>query len=372
VNEHDLRPLIERSNVALDKLEAAIADSNPADAARFVSVLDQLLGGAKCLIEMEKAHCETRKLRVDEERARYDLANVTKHEKSERRQRYLTAAAPVATTLILALTLLTQTYQFAETERSKRMAAEDAQWADAVKTISTSAKMSPVAIALNPFLKSKRYADAAKKTAIQALASAQDSIAFTTLFRASFVPLEWSDFEAVVQLHRAIRPRLNAIYDKYYIPETKKYDESKLSDAEKQERDYLNDARTEIESALGQLLRARRDTTTHEVDLKGMALGYCDWPGVDLRKADIENADMQFVNLKGADLGAITSFESAYFYGTAWWEANRIGPELLAYLTKTYPLDSSVRYGHHNNIEVRKEDYDLALARLRQSDVGSR
>ncbi|MDX6497096.1 MAG: hypothetical protein QOG23_356 [Blastocatellia bacterium] len=183
----------------------------------------------KTLSEVEKSQAEIRKLTIDEQKARYDLDHASKQERLEGRQRYIVLLTPLVTTLVLGLTLGLQTYQFVKTERDKQDATEDAQWSEAVKTVSQSAKLSPIAATLNPFLRSRRYADVARRTAMQALVNSHDRLVFSDLFRELFVPVDWGNLDAVVQLDRALGPQLGHLYGKTYNSQTKQNDLSLLT-----------------------------------------------------------------------------------------------------------------------------------------------
>jgi hypothetical protein len=192
---------LEHIRSVIGKLGELVEKTETVSAAELVQTLQQVIQVFKSLSEVEKSQAEIRKLQVDE-KIHYDLQHAARKERSEALQRYITLLTPLATTLVLGVTLLTQSYQFAKSEHDKQDAAEDTQWSESVKAISQSVKMSPVAIALNPFFKSKRYADVAKKTAVQALVSTHDYMVFRDLFRGAFVPMDWKNFDAVLQLDR--------------------------------------------------------------------------------------------------------------------------------------------------------------------------
>src|SRR5438094_9170668 len=134
-------------------------------AAELESALEKISQTAKVIADLEKSQAEIRKLTAEEQKARYDLEHASRTEW----RRTLTVVAPFAATLLVAVTLAVQTFQFFRSEKDKREASEDTQWSEAVKTLSQSAKLSPAVIVLNPFLKSKRYAEVARQTAVQLL-----------------------------------------------------------------------------------------------------------------------------------------------------------------------------------------------------------
>jgi hypothetical protein len=252
---------------------------------------------------------------------------------------------------------------FWRSERDKQQASEDAQWSEAVKTVSQSAKLSPIAITLNPFLTSKRYDHVAKRTAVQALISTRDVTIFADLFKGAFVPMDWANFDTVLQLDRALSPRLNPLLEKAWNKEDQFTDMSRLSASEKEDYEYIMTVLKDIGAAMPPLLKGSRPPG-QVVDLRSAWFYYCDWSGVNLYEANIENIVVRRVSLKGADLGGITSFDNADFYCTAWWDANRISPELLQYLIAKWPCGPNVLYGPNENTNVPPEHYKDSIARL--------
>ena len=95
----------------------------------------------------------------------------------------------------------------------------------------------------------------------------------------------------------------------------------------------------------------------------------CDWSGVNLYAADIDNIDLRAADREGADLGGITSFNNAFLYGTPWWEAKRISSQLLEYLIQKSPYDNKILYGTEY-VHVSQQDYQDKISRLRNEKSG--
>ena len=371
----DLTHELKHIRRVIGKLEELVEKTDKFSAAELAQALQQVIQAFKSLSEVQKSQAEIRKLQADEKKVNYDLEHAARQERSESRQRYVTLLTPLATTLILGMTLLTQSYQFAKSEHDKQDAAEDAQWSDAVKTISQSAKLSPVAVTLNPFLKSRRYADVARKAAIQALIKTRDPAVFADLFRGAFVPVNWANFDSVLQLDRALGPRLEELYGK--ISDMKKHkiaarqplpsdDLLLLTPDERQDYDYNSVVIREISVAVLPLLKASRPQE-QTVDLRSARFHNCDWSGVNLYGANIENINVQYANLRGADLGGVTSFGGAYLYGTNWWDAKRISHELLEHLIANSPYTDQVPYPTDTQVSSQSlQHYNDSILRLRK------
>ena len=329
----------------------------------LTAALDKVSQAFQSIHEVEKTQAEIRKLAADEEKLRYDLEHLARQQALETRKQYATIFAPVVTTGVLGLTLILQAYQFIQSERDKREASEDAQWSEAVKAVSQSGKVSPIAVVLNPFLKSKRYAEPARMTAVQVLVNTHDTSLFADLFREAFVPVSWANLSAVLQLDRSLGPRLSSLYEKTYVPGAQADGTSKLDDAEKSEYDYIRSVIKDVSVAVAPLLKGPRPAEK-ALDLRSAWFTECDWSGVDLSGADLENADVRYVVLKGADLGRITSFDRLFVYGTAWWDAKRISPELLDYLETKSRYDPAISYGPRYE-PVSPSYYRDSITRLR-------
>jgi hypothetical protein len=328
--------------------------------------LEKATQAFKSLSEIEKTRAEISKLTAEEQKIRHDIENASKQERLEGRQRYITLLTPVFTTLVLGLTLGLQTYQFFRTERDKQEAAEDAQWSEAVKTVSQAeaGKMSPVALTLNPFLKSRRYADRARRTAFEVLSNTHDQV-FADIFDEAFLPLDWGNLDTVLQIDRTLGKNVGPLYRKSWKPDERVNDiEHLLTDDERQEYKYSTDALYEIGKSVTPLLKGPRPQGQN-LDLSSTWFVDCDWSEVNLYGANLVNFDLRGADLDGADLGGITSFGGAeIYYGTAWWDASRISPDFLDYLIRECPYDPTGRYGTKNK-QVSRQQYEDAIKRLR-------
>jgi hypothetical protein len=366
----DISPAVDRVQKSIEKIEEAIQKADPTALAQLTPALTQSVEALKNLADIEKSCAETLKLNAEEAKTRYDLDHAAKHERSESRQRYATIVGSLVTTMMLIATLAFQAYQFRRSEQDKQLATEDTQWSDALKTVSQASKMSPIAIALSPFLKSKRYADQARNTAVQALVGTSDSIVFADLFREAFVPVDWKNLDAVLQLDRALGPRAGKLYAKTYDEKTQTNDNKLLTEEEHQQLDYITAALSTIGTAIAPLLKASR-ASGQELDLSGAWFQDADWSGADLHDAKIDNLDLRFSILKGADLSGIKSFNNIYLFGTAWWDAGRMSPELLEYLVHASPYKEGAKYGP-SEIKIAPQQYSDAITRLKSNQSGLR
>jgi len=339
---------LERLRRITESMVEKFENSNTPEAADMMEKTTQTL---KLIAELEQSRAEASKLAAEESKLRYDLDHAPQHDRSEQIKQYVSLLTPVLTTAILAGTLILQGYQFTQSEKDKREAAEDAQWTDAVKTISQSTKLAPPAVILNPFLKSEHYGNRARMVAIQLMSESDDPKLFADLFQSAFQPLAWENLPVVLDLDRTLQQSLSQVAP---LKVRNALEESKYN--------YTLAAIKEIGTAIAPLLRAPR-LNNASLPLQGTYFIDCDWKRTNLTGTNLTNTWFIRVNLEGADLSGVTEFKGAYF-GTAWWDASRIAPELLEYVLKQNPYDSLDTYALQG---ASREHYAAAITRLKQS-----
>jgi hypothetical protein len=336
-----------------------------ASVSELASAVEKASGALKLSTDLDKSRAELRNLGLEESKLRYEIDSAPKRERSESLKEYVSLLAPIFTIITLAATLLVQGWQFSRSEKDKREAAEDAQWADTVKTISQNSKLAPAVIALNPFLKSPKYGDLARATAVQLLANTNDQVLFNDLFGAAFTPVSRNNLEQVLKLDRALSTRERPLDDKSYDAQKDTNDYTKLTPEDKSAMDYNDAAFLRICSQVATALKAAPAAGSPALDLSATYFYDCDLSGVDIAGANIDGVRMIWVDVKGASLADITNFDGSYFYHVAWWEAEKISPTLLQYLENN--SDSryieKAKYGPRFRT-FKPEQYAAALQRL--------
>jgi Pentapeptide repeats (8 copies) len=327
----------------------------------------------KLLAEIENQHAQAKKIEED-------LLDVRVNRKTKDRKEIIALLAPVVTTVVLAGTLVLQGVQFARTEKdkdldaqrqreatavqTKRLAdeAEDTRWAEALKLLSSSEKISPAAVLLNRFTKSLRYAGEARLTAEKVLLlNSLDSGAFQNLFGSVFVPVTWENLSMVEDINRQLYQKVNPIMVKAWDDKKKTLIWGKVSKREKHEYDELDVDLDYISEQLAFLLKGKRDAN-QSLGFYSMALWDTDLQGADLSGADLSSSNLSNLNLIGANLTTITKFNWSVFSGSAWWEASAISPELRVYLEERYPFDMNATYASGRTYS--KAEFEMALTRL--------
>jgi hypothetical protein len=320
----------------------------------------------KALSDVEKSKAEILRLGVEQRKLQYDADHAPQHDRWESIKSIVTAIGPILTTLALAATLTVQSFQFSRSETSKREAVEDAQWADAIKALAQSNKqVLPSVAILKPFLGSKRFAESARKVALQVLLNTENPAEFSQLLSTAYQPLDWETLPDVLKLDQIISAKLDPIVDKVWDKEKEVDDFTKLTVVEKSQFDNLLSQIEQVGAAIAPLLKATRPQGV-VLDLRSVRIRNSDWSDVDLTGADIEGFFLATTSLKGANLRNIRNFTNASFVDTAWWEANEISPpELIIYLQNNCPYSEKNLYGPRSTPISRKE-YDAAMKRLQR------
>lgn len=325
----------------------------------------------KLASEIDNQRAGARKLAAEEQKINDDLNSHIKG--------YIALLAPLFTTIVLAGTLLQQSHQFVQSEKTKQDqftqaekdkdsearreadAAEDLRWADAVRLLSQSEKLSPAGVIVKSFIKSERYGAPANQTALQILVKTNDPDLFADLFTTIFDPVSWDNVAQVSDLDRRLFSEANPLYMKSWNPRTLRNDLTKLNPAEKREWEYLEKDLTFVSARLALLLKGQRPPGT-KLNLRSIVF-YGSFEGADFSAADIAGSTMSAIDVKGADFGGVTGYDGVPFQATAWWRASKIDVGLLEYLIKNYPYDERSVYSPASN----KEEYQAAVTNLKKS-----
>jgi hypothetical protein len=321
----------------------------------------------KLASETEKSDAEARKLAADEAKTRHDLENARRNRSADDRKAYLTLLAPVFTTLILALTLLFQYFQFSRSERDKAdeaqrqaEAREDADWKDAVSLLATSEKISPAGVLLKKFASSPRYHDEARRTALQVLLNTGDPEKFEQLFNSIFEPPRWENLPAVLDLDRAVSANYSKALSTVWNPQTNTAELEKLTGEDKAKYEFANREIPFLTSNVTRTLKGD-PAQSKTVDLHATQLYRGDFRDIHLEHANVQDASLQFMDCQDAHLEGITGFQNSLWTGSNWWTAAATSSELLDYLQKNAPFKEGDPYVRTTS----SAEYEAGVARLK-------
>ncbi len=322
--------------------------------------------------EIEKQRAEARKLAVEEQKLSFDLGNSQQRLRSEDVKTYISSLSPLFTTIVLAGTLMLQSYQFLKSEKDKQVeasrqaeAAEDVRWSDAVKLLSQSDKLSPAGAVLKGFVKSTRYGIQAHQTAVQILLKTDDPKVFENLFVSVFDPVDWNNLTQVVDLNRTLESSFGPLSAKTWNDKKQVSDMAKLDISERHTYTYLQAELKFTTAKIASGLKGPRRNGV-VIDLRSTDLWNGDFRGADLSGANLDNATFLNVDVKGADMSGITHYENLDLFGSAWWEASKVSQGFLEYLIKRNAFQPEKSYGSGGS--VSRAEYDAEIARLKHGE----
>ena len=226
---------------------------------------------------------------------------------------HIALLTPLVTIITLAATLIAQNWQFLRSESDKREDAQDAQWQDAIKQISSSGALSPAVVTLQPFLQSTKYGEQDRDIAVNLLANSSDSTFFTSLFGSALTPVTSSlNVNRMVNLDRALRPRLDPLFSKSWDEKIQTNVVRRLSQKETTTYDYGLAVMPVIASQIAGALRTR--STALPMDLSGTYLYDADLGKIDFSGVDLTSVEMTGCDLKDAELKGATQFRGATLF----------------------------------------------------------
>jgi hypothetical protein len=268
---------------------------------------------------------------------------------------FLSVLAPVATVAVLAVTLIFSVVQF-------RSGRRDAQWAEAVKSV-TEEKIDAVAAAeIQGLRQLPDYKQKADDLAQDLLRRTSRPDTFRSLFETEFgKSVKWDDLARILELDRSLTMT-------HTFLESKK---TKLSSDEIDQKESVKQELTQICNTISPLLKSSRPSGA-TLNLHNVEFLDCDLSDADLSGADLTGFNTSRINLKGANFAEITKYEGGFWGKTAWWEAGKMSPRLVAYLDEHWKFDpkqSPENYGLQS--KPTKDEYDKAVDRLRHSIVAT-
>jgi len=314
------------------------------------------------VIEIEKHAAEIDKVHSESKKLEWDMSTENRRTRSGERKHLATLLAPLLTTIVLAGTLVLQTYQAVTSERDKQVeqarqrdAAEDIRWADTIKLLSGEIRgISPGALSLINFFASPRYADLARQTAVNVLLQTKDFQQFKQLFNAAYPNLSWSNLNGVLALDRQLVSRNSEVTVKANRPG------AILTQDEQAAFSLYSDSLDYLCAQIAAVLRSPRPPG-FQLDMSYVAVGVCDMSQANFSYANLNGFNPTAIILRGADFAGATGYETAAWADNVWWHADKIDKDMLAYLVKNEPFDPKRNYW---SVKVSQQDYDAEVHRL--------
>jgi uncharacterized protein YjbI with pentapeptide repeats len=352
-------------------LLAANASDDPAIIEKAVSI-------AKLIAEAAKLRSEAEKLAAEKVKQEAEVGSIRREARFETARLWLPISVPMLSTLILAGTLAFQVRQFKittetqvasaqENRKFQEKTAEDAQWRDAIRTLSD-AKTQESTLAgvtfLRFFLRSPTYRIPARELAFHYLLQAQNSEVFKAQFNAVMELPTWESFDDYVQLDRLVSDNYDAAFFalENLIPNGSSKGVAKRTESRaviEARKDELQKEISLISSQIAIVLKTPRSSSAPldftRVDLFG---------GADLQNVSFKGANVHYsnwtANVTGADFSQVTDFGSSSWTYTAWWRSDRMDSPFVKYLVANYPFKEDTNYG----VATSAQEYKASVNRL--------
>ena len=331
----------------------------------------------------ENQAAQAAKYAVEEEKLKDDLAQSRAKHSSQEWMTYISMLAPLFTTLVLAGTLVQQSYQFKEqrkvadeTLKEQRKdasaaaqrqidAAEDDRWNEAIKVMAGQ-RLSPAGVLLATFSQSTRYGNRALDLATQLLAKSNSLEEFSATLGNLFEPVNWKNLKWILDADRSIYATYRRLDSKAWVQAKGVNDMNLLTPAERATYDLEIDEIGILAAKFAPLLKSQRPASVTALDLSATTFWRSDWKGVDLSGADLTNCFLDGLDLEGANFSGITRFQGSSITHCAWWNAATISPQLLDYLLEACPYKPGETYGSSYR-PITPADFEAALQRLKQA-----
>ena len=348
---------------------------SPDDVAKGAALLEKAAA-----LEHEAANAD--KLAMERQKLKQELEeSKPKHRWSE----ILVSYIPLATTMILAGTLIFQITQASIERREKReeraaeakdreqqrmteaeeRAAEAARkeqqrYTDALKEIQSSEKVSVAGTLINTFMDGPYRSQILDKT-LTLLLRRETMEDFQSLYREVMNPLTYDLFPQMRRLYTEVDTEFFRIATPIWDESTFSNQVTKLSDQDRKLYELRDQEQLFLSNKLADLLRTRPPEGV-QVDLSQLNLRNMDLSGVDLGTANIAATNWNYVDLDGCDMSQVTQFDNCSMYSTAWWHAARISKPLLDWLAKGYAYSEKQRYS--GDLPTGPEEYAMCVAKL--------
>ncbi len=333
-----------------------ISSGNPDDVAKGTALLEKAN-------ELEQQESNAEKLALDREKLKRDLDDAEHNHWRDA----LVSFIPLASTIILAATLIFQISKDREERKEKRAEQvveakqkEQQRYMDTLKEIQTSEKISTAAALINTF-NDEPFRTQARDLAVTLLLMRKNFDDFEAMYMAVMNPLTYDKMPQMWRLCKAVDGAYFTIATPIWNDSTASSDVSKLKEKDHKLFDLYSQEQVFLSNKLAELLHIAPPPGV-KVDLSQLNLRNIDLSGVDLGDANIAATNWNFVNVDGCDMSKVTEFENCWMWTTAWWHAAKISQPLLQRLTEHCPYSPTDRY--NTKSPVGPEEYRDCLAKL--------
>lgn len=351
----DISKLSSHAEISLNK---AVDEPSLEKAAEFIKLLDEIENERAATLKLlaEQQEIESRR----NEGRRWNVKDT------------ISVITPMLTTIVLAGTLVFQTYSFRQAEQDKigevqRQAdlAEKTRWTTALKEVSELEKQSTASALLRSFNTEPYKSYARDETVTLLIARESDPAAFKSLFNSTLVPSDWKTLPYILDIHRRLTEQERLLTTKEYIAATRTSDRNRLTKSERERDDALL---TELDVTLSGILPVLKSARPADtvLDLRSMSFSNANLSDANLDGANIEDSNFFYTLFENTDLSDVKGFEHSGFTGSIWWHASRISPDLLHYLENNAAYDANEKDYPPTKIVISPAEYQSSIKRLSQ------
>jgi Pentapeptide repeats (9 copies) len=294
--------------------------------------------------------------------------------KQESMKSWAQILVPLLSVLTLGATLIGQTIQQNDAQRSR----EDLEWRNAVAEFKTAGNAKTMIagllpqVRLKPFLKSKNYGDQANQLARLILPRIGDFDGFTDLFES----ITWNNLDEMLTVNRTLNRVDNDYIEALEIinqrekaapvdskgkPNASNVPVHVSNPDNPTMKEQLEHSRTTISKELTYVCNQIGDASRLgrlkfvKANLEDVYFLNCDLSKVDLEHASFANVSFQAVNLEDARLAGGSKDDAPSLSVTEWWKAERISGAFLKDLMEKCDPGSECE----NNLteKIGKPDY---------------
>ena len=293
----------------------------------------------------------------------------------------LTPYTAVLAIILSVFTLASQSCQFRRVSEQQESSAEQSQWRDALKSVSSKDESAVLSATLQmqSFFDSRRYGTSARTVAVTLLPDVGSEAAFDAVYYdlrtrttkknekdlitvAQVVTFnDWELCNEAVQEMNCQAKFVDFVIDpRGFLSQHKVVSTSQGGDTGTQLVKRALRYSWEIDTVGRQLSALWKDQSTNpgpaQMDLSGLILGEFDFENVDfsgsphsptqLRLVSFYNADLIGANFENTELSqasfiGITKFSGSKWTNANWWKAQGLSCQLGHYLEANYPVPSN-------------------------------
>lgn len=311
----------------------------------------------KDLSDIEKAASISKTL-ADQEKIERDNINQPRLLRFESYKTFASTVVPLLTLLTLAFTVWIQVQQLKATSEANA----DAGWRDTSQKVIAQLRAAQVDSQLTlqllrPYFRDVHHGAEAVDVAMLVVSRVGEERAADVLFASEDLNVTPALFPTFLYKMKELGAQMDSVNDPKITTQLK----------EDQKEKMVAVLRNNLRNICNKLSQSFLSGAVKFPErAQGLHFEDCTLENVQLGAANVGDAVIRHVELKGTDLSAVDSFENSSWEGSDWWSAKSIAPSLLEYLIRTYYPYADGTVDYPQNVPT-KVDYAKAVEALCKS-----